>query len=280
MKHVTVLGLQGFTLFKIVVYSALCYSGGSFIYEDIIAAQLLLSDSSSIAEVLNIFSVTIDTVAWMILLLIFELETSVLEDEVLQGKLKWVLSGISAFCYLVIIYALTGYVGKLIMLNDGAVFVVNNICDLVNGTTVLMIDMDEYGALTQENCTSLLGVEMGRINNFPIVYEQSIYEKILGLATVASVNSAAWILVVLILQFDIVMQLKGQLNKHIMRVSGVIKALLYSVLLFVAGYWGVEGDFIDFLDAFLWLSGFFIIELNVLNWNKDSDRDLTSQTAA
>jgi len=41
-------------------------------------------------------------------------------------------------------------------------------------------------------------------------------------------------------------------------------------LMIVAIYWGVERDFIDFWDAFLWLAGFFLIELNVLNWQKES----------
>lgn len=111
---------------------------------------------------------------------------------------------------------------------------------------------------------------MGKITDYPIIYEQSIYGKVVGLATAAAINSGAWILVVAVLQFDIVMHLRGQLNRHLMLVSGAIKALLYGVLFLVAIYWGLHGDLVDFWDAFLWLAGFFVIELNVLNWQKES----------
>jgi hypothetical protein len=37
-----------------------------------------------------------------------------------------------------------------------------------------------------------------------------------------------------------------------------------------AVYWGFEGDFVDFWDAFLWLVAFFFIELNVVEWRQES----------
>ena len=52
---------------------------------------------------------------------------------------------------------------------------------------------------------------------------------------------------------------------------GLGSAVVAKVLLAgVAIYWGVVGDFVDFWDAFLWLAGFFIIELNIFKWQQDA----------
>lgn len=263
-------GISSFTLFKLFVYGSLCFSGGQFIYEDLVAARLLLNGESSLADILNIFSVTIDTVSWLLLLVVFELETSILEDEQLQGVLKWSLNTLSALCYLVIIYAFTGYVGKLMMLAAGAETSLPSLCQMLEQGLVVMIDMDEYEALSAQNCGALSAEALGKIQGYPIIYQQSIYDKVLGLATVAAINSGAWILIVAVLQAEIVLQLRGQWNRHLVVLATTAKALLYGVLLLMAIYWGLEGDFVDFWDAFLWLAGFFIIELNVLNWQKES----------
>ena len=42
-----------------------------------------------------------------------------------------------------------------------------------------------------------------------------------------------------------------------------LKLGLYSILFVAALYWGSEGDFLDFWDAFLWLVAFFFIESNL-----------------
>ena len=50
---------------------------------------------------------------------------------------------------------------------------------------------------------------------------------------------------------DIILQLKGMLTGHIMRVTAVFKAILYSTLFIMAIVWGIYGSFTDFWDAAL-----------------------------
>jgi hypothetical protein len=52
-------------------------------------------------------------------------------------------------------------------------------------------------------------------------------------------------------------------------INKVIKAILYSLLFCAAIYWWLEGDFLDFWDAFLWLFAFIFIELNVFDWQAE-----------
>ena len=38
-----------------------------------------------------------------------------------------------------------------------------------------------------------------------------------------------------------------------------------------AAYWGFEGTFLDFWDAFLWLVAFIFIELNIFQWHEEAE---------
>jgi hypothetical protein len=90
------------------------------------------------------------------------------------------------------------------------------------------------------------------------------------LAWVDVINSAVWLLVVMVLELDVFFQEKNRLEGMILRVSNSSKFALYSLLLLAAIYWGVKGDFVDFWDAFLWLLAFVFIELNVFEWRQES----------
>ncbi|NIN33582.1 MAG: hypothetical protein GTO60_00150, partial [Gammaproteobacteria bacterium] len=65
------------------------------------------------------------------------------------------------------------------------------------------------------------------------------------------INAGDWILVVLVLEIDIRLQLMGLLKGPALLASKGIKIFLYSILLLAAIYWGFNGDFVDFWDAFL-----------------------------
>ncbi|MCR8922472.1 hypothetical protein NO559_06790 [Dasania sp. GY-MA-18] len=257
------------TLFKCFIYTGLCINGYQFISDDLAAADQLLSGASSLSDIVNTFAVTMDTLAWISLLVVFELETWVLDDKTIKLKrVKWSLNFFTAICYMFIIYAFVGYAGKLIMLLDSVPFV-GNPCDLVNTSSVIITTLDEYHPITAESCQLLNPATMGQIANQPIVFENSAYGEIKILAWIDLINSATWLLIVVLLQVDIMLQLRGILNKHIMRVTGVFKAILYSTLFIMAVFWGIYGSFTDFFDAVLWLLGFLIIELNIFNWNQE-----------
>ena len=52
-----------------------------------------------------------------------------------------------------------------------------------------------------------------------------------------------------------------------------IKGFFYAVLFVCAAYWGVKGSFLDFWDAFLWLVAFIFIELNIFQWNAETEEE-------
>jgi glucose dehydrogenase len=84
------------------------------------------------------------------------------------------------------------------------------------------------------------------------------------------INSAVWLLVVLVLEIDVRLQERHKLEGAVLYLSNASKYILYSALFMAAVYWGVKGDFVDFWDAFLWLVAFVFIELNVVEWRQES----------
>jgi hypothetical protein len=84
------------------------------------------------------------------------------------------------------------------------------------------------------------------------------------------VNSAAWILVVILLEIEVrVLTRWGAVSRPATRITNALKMMLYATLVVAAIYWGFKGDFLDFWDAALWLFAFVFIELNVFEWQQE-----------
>ncbi len=98
------------------------------------------------------------------------------------------------------------------------------------------------------------------------IVDQPGIQSLRGLAWIDVINSGVWLLVVLVLEIDVRLQEHNRLEGPALHISTFLKFVLYSTLLFAAVYWGIEGDFLDFWDAFLWLVAFVFIELNVFEW--------------
>ena len=76
------------------------------------------------------------------------------------------------------------------------------------------------------------------------------------------------------LEVDVRLQLRGIFTGRLLAINKVLKALLYSILFVAAIYWGLKGDFLDFWDAFLWLFAFLFIELNIFDWQAETESEL------
>ena len=77
-------------------------------------------------------------------------------------------------------------------------------------------------------------------------------------------NSLTWIFVILVLQYDI--YFPGHYGKSEWTARNILKFTLYGALFTFAVIWGIQGEALDFYDAFLWILSFFVIEMNVFNF--------------
>lgn len=261
-----------FQLFKYAVYALLTANIFIFFAEEWAAAPHRFVDGLAAADIIEGFAATIDTSAWVVLLLMFELETFVLDDKHFTPRVTWTLHGFRAVSYAFIVYSFYGYVVKMLFMTGAAPLAnVSDLCTLIDGQWAYAIDLDEYEILTAANCLILSSASAFiQLPDMAAVVDQAGFTEIVRLAWVDVINAGVWLLVVLILEFDVRMQERNQLDGVALRFSSASKYALYSTLFLAAVYWGFKGDFVDFWDAFLWLVAFIFIELNVFDWRQES----------
>jgi len=264
---------QAFTAVKYLVYALLSFNVYLFLQEELLALEHTFVDSIEPGQLIQVFSATIDTAAWVLLLLLFELETSVLDDRKIRGALKWCLHGIRGICYIAVFYAFTGYYAELLTLYQVAPVEGAEMCSFLDGGYSLLLDLDEYQPLDAINCAAA-GSEVYRLVGFEILTDRETLRSAQWLAWVDVINAAAWLLVVIILEVEVRLQLRGDLSDRVMSTTKILKLLVYGALFVAAGYWGFAGDFLDFWDAALWLFAFIFIELNVFEWQAETTRNI------
>ncbi|MCX2979728.1 hypothetical protein EYC98_02495 [Halieaceae bacterium IMCC14734] len=263
-------GLHWFSALKYLIYLLLCINVFVFLMEELAAMEHTFGSGFSGGDLIQMFSATIDTAAWVVLLLLFELETSVIDDARLHGWLKRVLHWVRLICYVFIVYACYGYVLELQALYQVSELTVPA-CSVLSQDWSILLDLDEYVAMDASNCASLLQ-PVTRVDGLgSILSSADVLHAARWLAWTDVLNASAWILVVLVLEWDVRLQLKHELQGNLISVSKLVKAVLYTILLFAAVYWGFAGDFIDFWDAFLWLFAFIFIEINVFSWQAETN---------
>lgn len=266
-----------FRIFKYTIYCLLAFNIYLFFSEEYLAAAEVFGDSLGWSQVTEAFSATIDTAAWVVLLLLFELETAVIPDEKLEGRLKWILLAIKAIAYAFIVSAFLGYVAKWGYLSDISTFSVENVCNLVGQGFSWVDDLDQYPALDAASCAALQGQALWQIDGTQIIGTVDSVKAIQNLAIIDIINAGDWLVIVVLLELEVLLQLRGHLTPRRMVIAKITKGILYAVLFFCAVYWGLLGDFLDFWDAFLWLVAFVFIEMNIFQWHEDVEEEMLEE---
>ncbi|MGB0936701.1 MAG: hypothetical protein ACPGTQ_04540 [Colwellia sp.] len=260
----------GFQGFKYLVYTLLAYNVYMFFEEEWLASKVIFAAGLNLDNVIEAFASTIDTAAWLVLLLLFELETYVIDDEKLKGSTKWALHGIRSFCYIFILYSLYGYITKLGLLSFFSATSITDLCTLGKDWK-FMETMNVYNALTIETCKTLTvsGTEYFTFEKHKLITDAASLLNVKALGWVDVINASAWVAVVVMLEVDVRTQLGSISSKFWQKYNIYFKVTLYGILLAAAIYWGVTGNFLEFWDAFLWILAFVLIELNIFEWQEE-----------
>ena len=264
-----------FAVFKTAVYLALTANIGFFFQEEWQPATHLLRSDVSAALVLEAFPATIDTAAWVLLLLMFELETHQLDDSRLTPGVNRLLILVRALCYGFIVFAFIGYVMKGLSLLNVTPLSVGALCDLAASGYQQMPDLDEFLPLAVAGCaSSALSVAGAVMVNHDDLWVVTLadWAEIKRLASVDVSNSATWILIVIMLELEVRFGVRRELPTRVTALSKPTKIVLYSLLILFAAFWGFAGSFLDFWDAFLWIVAFVFIERNVFVWEQKLER--------
>ena len=264
--------LRTFTLFKYTIYFLLTLNIIWFFVDDYAWSAEVFASGVTWSNLFKAYASTLDTLAWVILLLMFELETAVIPDEKLRGNLKWTFTAIRSVCYIFIIYSFYGYCVKYGLVTNYQSLGIVDVCALIGTEYTYVETLGEYWDLTPEICISMQGEPIYQISGTQIIATSEKLGLARTLAITDIVNSATWLIIVVVLEAEVWLQLKGMLSDRLLSINKYGKMFLYSVLFLCAVYWGIDGDFLDFWDAFLWLVAFIFIELNIFDWHEDAVR--------
>lgn len=263
------LGYQIFRWVKYLTYALLSLNIWLFLAEEIGSARFAIATGEEVAMGIQLFSATLDTLAWVILLLLFELETAVIPDERLRGPLRYGIHGVRMLCMLAIVMAFLGYFGEWLTLLPSELLM-GDACVRVSEGWSYMVKLDDFVPLTAENC-SQFGADTRLVSGLDsVIASPAGLLEGQRLALVDVINSAAWILVVILLEIEVRLLTRwGGGSRPTVSVANGLKIILYGTLVVAAVYWGFKGDFLDFWDAALWLFAFVFIELNVFEWQQE-----------
>ena len=264
-----------YQLFKYSIYTLLTINIFVFFGEEWQAARLEYPQGIPGSEIFKAYAATIDTAAWVVLLLMFELETYVLGDHHYTRRVRLSLHALRATCYLFIVFAFYGYVtDALYVFETSPLTGVSDLCALAGQGWSYATTFGEYVEITAANCASLsnLGAFL-RFDGVAAVVDEPGLAGIHFLALVDVVNAGVWLLVVLLLETDVRLQEKNRFEGMALYASTAAKFVLYGILALAVVAWMVTGDFVDWWDALLWLIAFVFIELNVFEWRQESHEE-------
>lgn len=259
-----------FQIFKYAIYTLIAANVLYFFYEDYVATGYTYRNGIEWSQLGYAFATSIDSFAWLVLLLLFELETYVLSDESMKGRVKWVMSGLVGLCYISIIIAYVGYIDRLEMAFD-FIPIAGAACDHVGSILSYAVGMDEYFPLTAESCQLIGSGPLFYNPDVSILTDADTFSLMKRLTMTDVVNSGAWLLVVLVLQIDVILQLEGELTRRLYTINMFIKAVVYGTLVLACIYWATLGSTMNFWDAFLWIAAFIFIELNLFKWHESEE---------
>ncbi|BFM11694.1 hypothetical protein R50072_18470 [Simiduia litorea] len=271
-----------FQVFKYAIYSLLVVNLYLFFQENTAAIAHTFSNGIELHQLGEAYSDTIDTLSWVLLLLLFELETYIVNDKYLTNRVKLALFVLRSLSYVFIFYSLYGYISRYIAVLSASPFSVADACNLVNTNFSQIISLNDYQPLNAASCSELNNTDLMRLNGTEIIGSLEAYEIIENLAVVDVINALTWVLIVVVLEIDVYLQTSNKVMGPFLSLSNWVKAGLYGTLLACAIYWWIDGDFLDFWDAFLWLIAFVFIEMNIFEWQEEiqqKNRRPTNQTA-
>lgn len=258
-----------FQAFKYSIYALLTVNTGHFFIENFTSSAFLYQEGLNLADVIVAYTDAIDTAAWLVLLLMLELETWVIPDTKLKGSVDLIISAVSFLCWAVILYSFYGYVATLGVPFGFAPYAGPDPCGLIGTEAHFAISLGDYAPLDAQNCLSLgAGAYYSAGDNMFTTPENLSLIKRLAWTDV--INAGTWVIIVIIIELEIYLKSSALIGTWLFVAYKSFKFLLYLILFVNAVYWWMLGAPWDAWDALLWIIAFFFIEMNMLSWQEET----------
>lgn len=258
-----------FQAFKYAIYALLAINTVAFFVENFASVGHLYPDGLKPGDIIIAYADSIDTAAWLVLLIMLELETYVIPDEKIKGWVDRTISIVSFVCWALILYSLYGYIGSLDEAYGYAAYAGADPCGLVDTGATLARGLDDYVDLDAENCRALAGGALVHPAHGAFISTENL-GVMKRLAWTDVLNASVWVLIVVILELEIYLKSSKLIGTKFFLAYKSFKAFLYVILLVNVIYWWALDAPLDAWDAFVWLVAFFFIEMNMLAWQEET----------
>ena len=253
---------------KYVVYLSLVGNGFYYLYNDYHAMLATLPPDAALTDYLMGFITSIDTVAWLGLVFLLELETYAVPDEKWTAWLARTIHLLRLACYLAIGYAAYGYTAEsLENYSVTEVEGVTQVCELADQGVSIQLNVIDYVEITSENCAGLSDQDrFYRIANEVSVIDEPTLEHIRFQGWVDVDNALVWLVVVFLIEIEVWLLNRDRTGGTVIRVVRQAKSFFYLMLIANIVIWWIDGYYMYAWDAFVWIFGFWAIELNMAEW--------------
>ena len=264
-------------IIKWSVYLALVVNFGFYFNDDWQAFQSSLGGHADLEETLESFATSIDVVAWLGLVFLFELETYILSDEAFKGWVPGALLIMRLACYGSIGYAAYGYIAiELDNFKTTPITGLTDLCTIADQATAIQLDQVAFENITRENCEHISsGPPFFQIDQNLSVIDSPTLDHVQKMGVVDVVNAFTWLIVVFFIEVEIRMQSADRFGSRALTWVRRTKTLFYGVLWINALIWLVTDYPMYTYDAMLWIVGFWAIELNLAEWEQERVEELS-----
>lgn len=258
-------------LFKWVVYGLLTVNFAFYFYDDWTITTHTISDNSTFDSILSGFATSLAVFAWILLLLLLELETYLLEDNQFTKWRVRIMHGVRALCVLTIgysMFAFGDYVVDLLPTVD-VEEETTSLCDLADRELSYTYNV-EYTEITSENCGELSTQDkFFWVDGTEVITDAAGLQLERWLAWGDLVEVIAWMVILISIEVVVRLQDRGITQGVVMTSLGRTKTVGYIVLFGLAIWWGTLGHGLYVWDTLLWIGGFIAIEGNLKQWRDE-----------
>lgn len=268
-----------YTSFKYAVFALLLINTAYFFEVNSAAEAATFANGVSFADLIVAYADGIDSLAWLLLLLMFEIETSYEPSERHRHWVGPLIGTTTLFLWAIIIYAFYGYVGSADMVKGFAVYEGAPPCSLAESGAQFAVRLNEYVALDAENCRRLASGALYRadLNMFATRDSLALINR---LNWTDVVNAGTWIVLGLLIELEIFLRVTHRATPERLRILHIIQFPLWIILVVAVLYWWALGEPVEAWDAFLWIACFFFIELNMMAKHEENARRRAREESA
>ena len=266
---------------KWIVYSLLLVNFALYLNWDWHGATHALGPAEPLIKWLQAYAASIDYAAWLVLILLFELETYALSDTAFTPLVSRLVHGIRLICYLFVLHTVYAY-----SVNTYEVYFeveqaagMSDLCQVADGR-ISYVHNQQYTYLNEDNCAELgTGSDYFLLDKGRVIADLVNLDRERWLAWLDVVEAVIWLLIMALIELTIRLQDRGVSSGRVVTRLNYLKFAGYSTLMGIAVYWGLTDLFLNFWDETLWIGGFAAIEMNMSDWREELEEAKAADTA-